>query len=84
MQITKSYGLKPEFAVMTMHRPSNVDEPIGLQTMLELIQELCKRLPLVFPVHPRTRKNLERFQLWDQLNANSNLFITEPLAYLGL
>lgn len=83
MQIAKSYGLKNrEFAVMTMHRPSNVDEPIGLQTMLELIQELCKRLPLVFPVHPRTRKNLERFQLWDQLNANSNLFITEPLAYL--
>lgn len=71
-----------EFAIMTMHRPSNVDDQNGLKKMLDLIVELCNRYPLVFPVHPRTRKNMERFQLLDQFNSVPNLIITEPLAYL--
>jgi len=83
LQTVQAYGLKyHEFAIMTMHRPSNVDDQKGLQTMLELIKALCLRLPLVFPVHPRTRKNMERFQLWDQFIAIPKLVITEPLAYL--
>lgn len=78
-----SYNLdNKEFAIMTMHRPSNVDEHSGLQKMLDLIVELCKRLPLVFPVHPRTLKNMEHHQLLEQFNAIPNLIITEPLAYL--
>jgi len=83
LQTAHSYNLEnKEFAMMTMHRPSNVDDQSGLQKMLELIVELCKRFPLVFPVHPRTRKNMERFQLLEQFNSIPNLIITEPLAYL--
>lgn len=83
LQAVNSYGLgNQEFAVMTMHRPSNVDDQNGLKKILDLIVELCKRFPLVFPVHPRTRKNMERFQLLEQFTSIPNLIITEPLAYL--
>lgn len=68
LQTPLSYNLgNKEFAIMTMHRPSNVDDQNGLKKMLELIVELCKRFPLVFPVHPRTRKT------WNDFNCLSNL-----------
>ena len=48
-----------EYAVLTMHRPSNVDDPEVLRGMLGAIAQIADRLPVVFPVHPRTRKNIE-------------------------
>ncbi|MFO7924349.1 MAG: UDP-N-acetylglucosamine 2-epimerase (non-hydrolyzing) [Bacteroidales bacterium] len=70
------------YALMTIHRPSNVDEKevFGPLTGF-LINEVSTRLPLVWPIHPRARKNLERFGLWEQVRDNANILMLEPLGY---
>ncbi len=70
------------YALMTLHRPSNVDEEETLRGILAAVEELQARLPLVFPVHPRTRKNLEAFGLDEWLASMQQLIVTEPLGYL--
>lgn len=64
------------YIVMTLHRPANVDEENKLGALLETIIQHSRDLPLIFPVHPRTKKMLEKVAL----NA-PNLFMTEPLGY---
>lgn len=71
-----------EFALMTMHRPSNVDNIDGLRKILSIIEQTASRMPLVFPVHPRTKASLEKHDLFGQLEATSNLILTPPLGYL--
>jgi UDP-N-acetylglucosamine 2-epimerase (non-hydrolysing) len=71
-----------EYAVLTLHRPSNVDEPETLRQILEAVEKIGDRLPVVFPVHPRTRKMIAESQLADRfLNAKA-LRLIEPLGYL--
>ena len=65
------------YAVATMHRPSNVDDPQQLAGMIAMLCAIGKELPLVFPVHPRTRKQIEE----QKLNV-SGLIIAPPLGYL--
>ena len=72
------------YAVLTLHRPSNVDDSevlAGIVTALGTIQQL---LPVVFPVHPRTQKMAKHFGLWERLQAMPNLFLLEPLGYLAM
>ncbi len=71
------------FGVLTLHRPSNVDDPAVLTRLLETLSDLSRRLPLVFPVHPRTRARIADAGLLDQLAA-SRIALTEPLPYLDL
>ena len=60
----KQYGLEPSsYGVITLHRPSNVDEPNTLGPLLDVLAEASRRLPLVFPVHPRTKRRIEGVQL---------------------
>src|SRR5512140_496344 len=47
------------YALLTLHRPANVDDPATLKRLLELFGELSKELPIIFPVHPRTKKMME-------------------------
>ena len=54
---------KGRYAVVTLHRPSNVDDPAALETILRALGRLSADLPVVFPVHPRTRKQVETFGL---------------------
>ncbi len=70
------------FALMTMHRPSNVDHRQGLEDILQIIRNTAHHLPVLFPMHPRTRNNLEKFELLDVLNNISNIVILEPQGYL--
>ncbi len=79
----RSYGL------LTLHRPSNVDAPETLAGILEAVQELAARLPIVFPCHPRTRRQLEGSRFESLLRSGSDggmpegrLMVTEPLGYL--
>ncbi|MBX6311524.1 MAG: UDP-N-acetylglucosamine 2-epimerase (non-hydrolyzing), partial [Isosphaeraceae bacterium] len=66
------------YAVLTLHRPANVDDPEVLGRLLAAIERLQRELPIVFPVHPRTRKALD-----GRINgALPNLRLTEPLGYL--
>jgi UDP-N-acetylglucosamine 2-epimerase (non-hydrolysing) len=77
------YGLRAgEYGVVTLHRPSNVDEPQTLSRLLEVLADCGKRLPLVFPLQPRTRSKLEVFGMADRLTRSPGLIATEPLGYL--
>jgi UDP-N-acetylglucosamine 2-epimerase (non-hydrolysing) len=78
-------GFSP-YGILTLHRPSNVDDPKTLQGILSAVSALASELPVFFPVHPRTRKNIESFGLERYLtNAGRNragLVPLEPLGYL--
>jgi UDP-N-acetylglucosamine 2-epimerase (non-hydrolysing) len=74
------------YAVVTLHRPSNVDDETGLELLVQMLMEVGKRLPVVFPVHARTRKQLTQFGLFSRLddseNARPAVILCEPLGYL--
>lgn len=70
------------FALMTMHRPTNVDTEDGLRKIIQLVNMMLQQLPVVFPVHPRTRNRLVEFGLWAALEQKKGLHLTEPLGYL--
>lgn len=77
-------GLQPgQYAVVTLHRPSNVDEPNMLSRLTGVLRRLASRLPIVFPVHPRTRARLEGNGMWNELSAAPGLKIVEPESYIG-
>ncbi len=82
-ELTDIDALTEDFGILTLHRPSNVDDPIVLQRLLETIAELSRRLPLVFPIHPRTRTRIDEAGLTPVL-ADSRIALTEPLGYLQL
>jgi UDP-N-acetylglucosamine 2-epimerase (non-hydrolysing) len=71
------------FGVVTLHRPSNVDEPAALREALALLHDVAERLPLVWPVHPRARGNIERFDL-ARLVARSRIALLPPQGYLEM
>ena len=62
---------------MTLHRPSNVDDPHTLRSIIDILEEKLEGIPVVFPVHPRTRANFERFG-----QSTRNIILSEPLSYL--
>jgi UDP-N-acetylglucosamine 2-epimerase (non-hydrolysing) len=67
------------FVLVTLHRPSNVDDPARLQLLMKSLAELAAQAPVVFPVHPRTRRMLE--QLGSE-QTGQGIKLTEPLSYL--
>ncbi len=71
------------FGVVTMHRPSNVDDPASLAGLLDLLREVGKRLPLVWPIHPRTRANIDRLGLASRLSA-VRMACLAPQGYLEM
>ncbi len=76
---------KKEYAVITLHRPSNVDHPEILKVMLRAFQDISKNLRLVIPLHPRTRVNIERFGLSDALRTlEENAVVTGPAGYVDM
>ena len=73
---------KGNYAVLTLHRPSNVDHREKLEKLIQNIISLSKELEIVFPMHPRTRKNIESMKLLDTLKSSSHVKLTEPLRYI--
>ncbi len=74
--------LEDGFAVLTMHRPSNVDtEKILAPLITFLTEELAAQMPLVWPIHPRTKKQLERFGLWEKVFNCPDICLLDPLGY---
>jgi len=71
-----------EYGLVTLHRPSNVDNPETLKNLCTKLIEISKKAPLVFPIHPRTRKNAETFGLFAELEKAEHLLILEPLNYV--
>ena len=70
-----------EFGVITLHRPSNVDNPETLSGLIKTINKVCQSIAMVLPLHPRTRNNLVKFDLIDIIQSIDNLTLTEPLGY---
>ena len=69
------------YLLLTMHRPSNVDDPVKLTDLVSVLLELANTAPLVFPVHPRTKQRLEQCDLWNDLLSNPRVFPLKPLTY---
>jgi UDP-N-acetylglucosamine 2-epimerase (non-hydrolysing) len=80
---TEKLGLAPQgFVLMTMHRPATVDVPERLAVLAELLETIAARYPVVLPLHPRTRQNLEQAGLLAGLDALAGLHLAEPFGYL--
>ena len=71
-----------DFAVLTLHRPSNVDDPDILCGILDALEVIAKDMPVVFPVHPRTRRMFSSGSIGERIKKLTNLQPTEPLGYL--
>ena len=71
-----------DYAVLTLHRPSNVDHRDVLTRILEALEAIGERLPIIFPVHPRTCKTIAESGLKSQWNEDRGLRLIEPLGYL--
>ncbi|MEL6276600.1 MAG: UDP-N-acetylglucosamine 2-epimerase (non-hydrolyzing), partial [Bacteroidota bacterium] len=70
------------FGVMTMHRPSNVDNEEILTGLMEfLLTEATAEIPLIWPIHPRTRKQLMKFGMWERVLSHPTLILLEPVGY---
>jgi UDP-N-acetylglucosamine 2-epimerase (non-hydrolysing) len=76
-------GLPSEnYGVVTLHRPSNVDAREPLELIVDKLVAIAERLPLVFPIHPRTRQRLKDFGLQERLESARAITLTEPLSYI--
>jgi UDP-N-acetylglucosamine 2-epimerase (non-hydrolysing) len=76
---TKSY------AVLTLHRPSNVDSREVLESIVNfLLKEAAVKMPLIWPLHPRTRKQLADFDLLEKILEHNNIILLEPIGYLEM
>ncbi len=77
-----SLSPKSPYALMTLHRPSNVDDKTILEAITQFIRnEVTKEIPLIWAVHPRTEKQLKAFGLWNQLMDTENIYLVHPLDY---
>lgn len=74
------HDLPARFALVTMHRPGNVDDPEFMRSLLQEFSRISSQLPVLFPIHPRTRQRLSDFGLTTVLN--SSIQLMEPLSYL--
>ena len=82
-QILEKMGLSPEnYAVLTLHRPRNVDNPAVFGKILEALEVIQRDMPVIFPVHPRTRKNLSGSPLAERIEGMSDFRLIEPAGYL--
>ncbi len=76
-------GSDAAYGLVTLHRPSNVDEPETLGKLLAVLREISESLPLIFALHPRTRANIQRFGLSDRV-ATPRMVLLPPQGYLEM
>lgn len=86
LDVSRKLGLVPgKYATITMHRPSNVDDRATLEGILGALSEISTELPIIFPIHPRTRKMVESFEFGHYFTNGEQvrgIWLTEPLGYL--
>ncbi len=79
--VLQNYSLTPsDYILVTLHRPSNVDSNDFLKDLMRLFENLAGKKKIIFPVHPRTKKNLEEAGYGN--NLNKNIILTEPIGYI--
>ena len=86
LNLLPEMGLAPQaYATLTLHRPGNVDDRDTLKGILDALKEISQQLPIIFPIHPRTRKMVESFGFEDYFSSGlkvEGIWLTEPLGYL--
>jgi UDP-N-acetylglucosamine 2-epimerase (non-hydrolysing) len=81
-EILSTLNLKSQdYALLTLHRPANVDDKKNLGEIVNTLLEIQNQIKVVFPVHPRTLKQLKGFDLYEKLRNGKNILLTEPLGY---
>jgi UDP-N-acetylglucosamine 2-epimerase (non-hydrolysing) len=80
--IKEQLGLAGDYAVLTLHRPSNVDGVATFSRILDALAQIGRRLPIIFPVHPRTLKMIDELQLTERIKNTPGLRLIDPLGYL--
>lgn len=73
---------KRQFGVVTLHRPANVDQFETLEKLCNILIRISKKIKLVFPIHPRTKKFLSQYDLLDKLKTEDGLITIDPLSYI--
>jgi len=82
-QMRAKLGLEGEaYAVLTLHRPSNVDEQTAFVRILDALEQIAERVPILFPAHPRTRKMIAGLGLSERVDKIDGLRVIDPLGYL--
>ncbi|TKJ24122.1 MAG: UDP-N-acetylglucosamine 2-epimerase (non-hydrolyzing) [Promethearchaeota archaeon Loki_b32] len=82
LNLLDKYNLKKnDYALITLHRPSNVDTKENLEKMLNILNFLQEKIKVFFPIHPRTKKNLEKFDLEKNIK-DLNIVLSHPIGYL--
>jgi len=72
-----------EYMYITLHRPTNVDDPHTLKEIAKALEEVSKvGIKMVFPIHPRTRENIERFKLQSDFQGIQGMIVSEPIGYV--
>ena len=74
--------IEKSYAVLTLHRPANVDDPVVFGRILAALVTITEKLPVVFPVHPRTQKTIATLGLSERIEKMKGLRLIEPLGYL--
>ena len=82
LQTKEQLGLSGDYALLTLHRPSNVDLRDSFERILAALEVIVAKLPIMFPVHPRTRKTIGELGLSTRVDSIKGLRIIEPLGYL--
>jgi UDP-N-acetylglucosamine 2-epimerase (non-hydrolysing) len=81
-RLVNHFDTEKPYAVMTLHRPSNVDKREVLEPLLGfLINEVATNMPLLWPIHPRTAKQLKTFGIWDKVMESRGIYLLQPLGY---
>jgi UDP-N-acetylglucosamine 2-epimerase (non-hydrolysing) len=82
-KIKDALGLNDEpYGVLTLHRPSNVDDPLTFGRILDALEKISEQLPIVFPVHPRTRKTIAELGFGGRVEKIEGLRLVDPLGYI--
>lgn len=80
-KLINKYNISPkDYLLVTMHRPSNVDFKHKLSELIEMLNGLAQKRKIIFPVHPRTKKNIKKFEL--DKNVSKKINFTDPIGYI--
>ncbi len=80
--VREELNIPEKYALVTMHRPSNVDSKDTLEPLLDCLIEISSMTPIVFPVHPRTKNSMMKLGLWDHFSSHKDIMLLDPLTYL--
>ena len=71
-----------KYALLTMHRPSNVDDPVTFKKIIDALNVIQAKIPIIFPIHPRTKKMIHQFKMESDISKMSNFKLIDPVGYL--